>query len=138
MNAWLKVLAVSSALALGGGYVWWSQQKSANHRKELESRSVLPGSKSRVIVDEPQPLDGNVPPFDEVRDVATPAHPRTNADFISPAFEEGESRTILPGSKSGLVLPPESSEKKPGKRTVLPGSKSLGPILSPEDTNEEP
>ena len=123
---WLKALALCSTVALGGGYVWWSQQKSANHRKEVESRSILPGSKSKVFVGEPQASDEDYPTFDEAKGTIAPTPPRTNADFISPAAEEGERRTILPGSKSALVLPPEGDEKKPKGRTVLPGSKTSG------------
>jgi hypothetical protein len=133
----LKVLAVISALSLGGGYVWLSQRKSENHSEEIESRSVLPGSKSKVIVDEPQPFDGKFPPFDETKDEATPADSRTNADFISP--EEGGSRTVLPGSKSALLLPSETDEKKPEtrRRTVLPGSKSIGRVLEAPGTEKK-
>jgi hypothetical protein len=135
MTGWLKVLAVCSALMLGGGYVWVSQQKSADRRKEVERRSMLPSSKSKVVVEEAGPYDGRFPPFDGAEGAKDS---RTNADFISPVLEETESRTILPGSKSGLVLPPEDEEKQPEKRTILPGSKSIGPLLSPDDKKDEP
>ncbi len=132
MNGWLKVLAVSSALTLGGGYVWISQRKSANLPEEIESRSGLPGSKSKVVVDEPQPFDGKFPPFDDVKDATPPANPRTNADFIAPSSEPKKERTVLPSSKIGLVTPPEAEDDKPKSRTVLPGSKSFSGIVEPQ------
>lgn len=154
-GVWLKVLALCSTVALGSGYVWWSQKKSEERRaKEAEARErmILSGSKSKVMVDEPQTFDGSVPPFDEAKGATTPAGSRTNADFIGPIAEQKEERTVLPGSKSAAIgsapigsinrqsiesilnlrTTEEESEKKPEKRTVLPGSKSIDPILSPD------
>ncbi|MCW1920987.1 hypothetical protein OKA05_00375 [Luteolibacter arcticus] len=128
----LKVLALCSTVALGGGYVWWSQKKSEDSRaKEAEAyeRMILPGPKSAGISGEGSGLKLDLP-----------EDPRTNADSIQPvpAYEPG--RTILPGSKSGLVLPPDDEKKEPPPklRTVLPGSKSIDPILSPDKAEEEP
>lgn len=122
MNGWLKILALCSTVALGSGYVWWSQKKSTNHRKEVEGRSMS-SSKSKVTVDESQPFDGTI-------------------------GEQKDERAVLPGSKSAAIgsvdgqsiesiLNPlktgEKNEKEPEKRrTVLPGSKSIDPILSPD------
>ena len=50
----LKFLALCSALALGGGYVWWSQKKAEEKRLRVEQeaeRVTLPGSKAAVIWD---------------------------------------------------------------------------------------
>jgi hypothetical protein len=139
---WLRILALCSTVALGSGYVWWSQKKADEKRaKEAEARErmILPGSKSKVIVS-----DGRV----EVPGAAGwKGQGRTNADFIEPVDEQKEERTVLPGSKSfalgrvngesvDRILNASEREKEepkePERRTVLPGSKSIDPILSPD------
>lgn len=123
---WLKVLALCSTVALGGGYVWWSQKKSEETRlKEAEAREqmMLPGSKSALVLG-----DGTGPVRVEVRGgkgwLGTGWR---NGRSDEPAAEQEEGRTILPGSKSGLVLPPGQEEEEAEEpRAVLPGSKSIG------------
>lgn len=128
----LKVLALCTALGLGGGYVWQRQKAAESVKPESagkaviadggEARSVLPGSKSYAF--DPQP------------DLVPPGWFEKGAVEADPVREE---RTVLPGSKVGevVVFPPEA-EEPPVKRTVLPGSKSIDRVLQPPPTKDEP
>jgi hypothetical protein len=133
---WLKLLALCSTVALGGGYVWWSQKTSEEKRvrEEAYQRTMLSGSKSKVIVEDAQPYDGNLRPFEEAKGAEDTKDPRTNAAFIPPPSESKKERSMLPSSKIGLVTPPTQEQEEPPakERTVLPGSKSIDPILSPD------
>jgi hypothetical protein len=130
---WLKILALCSTVALGSGYVWWSQKKSDERRaKEAEARErmILPGSKSAFMPgDGTGPVKVDVPEAAGWKEVS-----RTNADSIAPSSEPKKERMMLPSSKMGLVTPSEQEkEEAPAKpRTILPGSKSIDPILSPD------
>ena len=122
---WLKVLALCSTVALGGGYVWWSQKRAEDQRAkaaEARERMTLSGSKSKVILG-----DGDGPVRVDLPGDGWKGVGQTNADSIQLAPAEEPDRTLLPGSKS-FVLPPETEEKEaPAKpRTVLPGSKTSG------------
>jgi hypothetical protein len=119
----LKILAVSSALALGGGYVWWSQKKAEEKRARAEEQSrevTLPGSKSALIAE-----DAEFPTSRE--EIDRKLNEKTPQE--APAKTNGE-RTVLPGSKSFFVQPVVPEEKP---RSVLPGSKSIDRILQPPD-----
>ena len=127
---WPRVIAVCSAVALGGGYVIWSQKKAEDRQRakddaeerELEKereRAMLPGSKSAW---------GTLPPRGwEPKRVENSE--RTNADFIQETPADGEA--IAPP-------PPADEGKEPEKRRLLPGSKSIDAILSPSDVEEKP
>jgi hypothetical protein len=131
-SAGLKVLALCTALGLGGGYVWQRQKAAEPTKPEAaseaeivdgaEKRSMMPGSKSAVF--HPQP------------DLAPPGWFEKGEVEVDPGREE---RTVLPGSKVGeiVVFPPEA-EEPPRKRTVLPGSKSIDRILQPPAPEEQP
>lgn len=161
----LRVLALCSTVALGGGYVWWSQKKAEERRAKEVSREaqVLPGSKSAIFSGE------RIEFSDEYagKGVEVPAasgpgwndiglkgeekkDPRTNADFIQETPANDEPRAMLPGSKSSalsavgrqsiedILTPSETDkEKEPQKRTVLPGSKSIDRLLPPPDLEEK-
>jgi hypothetical protein len=118
----LKVLALCTALGLGGGYVWQRQHasKTAEEKAVLEEkRAMMPGSKSALIVEE--------------------------GDQVS---REEIDRTLIGSSKSGAVVlddlnlvpvptPGADDEKKAEERTILPGSKSFR-IVPPQPPEEEP
>jgi hypothetical protein len=115
----VRVLAVVSSLALVTCYVAWRSRETPREQKGGGEKMVLPGSKN--------PASGALVPGDGTE--APPAH----ADFITPPPAAGEPRTILPGSKSALIIEPEEEE-----RTVLPGSKSLDRIIELPPPQEEP
>lgn len=127
----LKTLALVSALALGGGYVWVSQQSAAKKRadaRDVQERAVLPGSKSPWM-----PAEGEG--FKKVR--VPDSSNWTDANGVQPKKDDEASRTILPGSKIGWIKPPEGDGKEPETRTVLPGSKSIDWVLPPIPPDKE-
>lgn len=129
---WPRVLAVCSAVALGGGYVLWSQMKFQERQAreaeaQEEERVVLPGSKSAW----------GFPRNRSTSKKGADAE-RTNADFIQEAPVDGETRAELPSSKIGVIPLPGGEEKKPEERKLLPGSKRIDAILSPSDVEEKP
>lgn len=128
----IRVLALCSAVGLGGGYVWTRQkaamaaeQQRVNSAAEpadaAEKRSVMPGSKSFVVQPQSRLVDQEW--FQKVP---------------NPDPQESKKRVVLPGSKTGevIVLPPEADPPK--ERAVLPGSKSIDRILQPPAPEEEP
>jgi len=119
----LRVLALCSTVALGGGYVWWSQKKAEERRAEEVSREaqVLPGSKSAIFSGERIEFsDEYAGKRVEVPAASGPGwkgeekrDPRTNADFIQETPANDEPRAMLPGSKSiDRLLPPPDLEEK--------------------------
>jgi hypothetical protein len=107
-SAGLKVLALCTALGLGGGYVWQRQkaaaaaaEKSEQEEHELQ-RTVLPGSKSAW---------GFSPGSRGVSNKGQEPEP-----VLPPVVEEEkkvEERTVLPGSKSYRIVPPQQTQEKP-------------------------
>ncbi len=125
----LKLLALCSALALGGGYVWWSQKKAEEKRVRVEQeveRVSLPGSKAAVIVDEGE-MAATRESIDRILNGKN-----SDQDGIPEDPDAEPDRTMLPGSKSGFVRP-VPTEEEPKPRTGLPGSKSIDRILQPPD-----
>ncbi len=118
-SPWFKVFALCTALGLGGTYVWKQQQKATPQIEKTTERTVLSSSKSLVI-------DPAVLPVDEEK-TSPPAIPQE---------PEVEERVLMPGSKSGRVLPTPEAPVAPKQRTVLPSSKSMSPILDPPKANE--
>ncbi len=114
-----RILALCTALGLGGTYVWRQQQKAAPHVEEPEKvveRTVLSGSKSAVI------STGILPTVEETNDRVL--MPESKSDSFGIIWENRE-RTLMPSSKSGIVQPKFEIEVTPKLRTVLPGSKSF-------------
>jgi len=121
----LKVLALCTALGLGGGYVW-QRQKAAGHddgseRTQEAQRTVLPGSKSPwgaapggKIVDQ----HGKVVEPPEV----------SEADLREEILRGGDDFGL-----GEFVLPDEDPEEPVPEKTVLPGSKSIAPLLEHPD-----
>ena len=145
---WLKVMAVLTATALGGGYVAYrkasadkanqspppAQQAAAENappeETPAEDRTVMSGSKSgAATIDEPV-----------LREIMSSSKSAIIIPLEQPKQES--DRPLLSGSKSALVFPPEEEqpeypEKK--QRTLLPGSKSIiDPAFRKEPLPEEP
>ena len=102
----MKVLALCTALGLGGGYVLQRQKAAAEAAEKAEQeeqevqRTVLPGSKSAW---------GFSPGSRGVSNKSQEPEP-----VLPPAVEEGKKtgeRTILPGTKSALIAPQQTEEK---------------------------
>lgn len=110
-SLWLKVLAVCTAVGLGGTYIWRQQQSAAPQKDETVEPAVLPDSKSKSVAPTPLPAD---------QDESDPfAEPGLKA---AGNFTPEQERTLMPSSKIGIIeLKPE--EKK--ERVLMPGSKSL-------------
>jgi hypothetical protein len=131
-SPWLKVLALCTAIGLGGTYVWRQQQKAAPQTDKTAARLVLSGSKSAVIAPPPLPVDQQVAK-------APTMLPGSKSYLIDPATfpAEEKKRILMSSSKGGILLSPKididlpSPEKPnaPKQRTLLPGSKSIDPIL---------
>lgn len=141
---WVKVMALLTATALGGGYIAYrkiSAEKANQTRQSpppaqqaaaedappgetpAEDRTVMSGSKSGAATIEEIPI---------LRDLMS----SSKSGIIIPQEvpKQESNRLLLSGSKSALVFPqeevqPEDQEKKP--RTLLPGSKSTDSILKP-------
>lgn len=107
----MRVLALCTALGLGGGYVLQRQKAAAEAAEKAEQeeqeaeelqRTVLPGSKSAW---------GFSPGSRRVSNESQEPEP-----VQPPVVEEGKKageRTILPGSKSALITPQQAPEEKP-------------------------
>lgn len=125
MTLW-KVLALCSALGLGGGYVW-QRQKAADPQvsKEPEAmpRTVLPGSKSAWgFSPDGKRLDGG----------------RGGDDIVVPDIPKSDlqgdmGRDLNDFGSGGFVLPDDVPEEPVREKTVLPGSKSIAPLLEHPD-----
>lgn len=111
-SPWFKVLALCTAVGLGGTYVWRQQQKAALQTEKPVERTVLSGSKSKVIAPAPLPVIQ-----EETDRVLLPG-----SKSLSGVFTPEHERTLLNSSKSGII------ELKPGEvkeRVLLPSSKSI-------------
>lgn len=96
-SPWFKVLALCTAIGLGGAYVWRQQQQATPPVVKPAERTVLSSSKSFVIVPAALPVD------------------QENADRVlmqsskSGVFklpqEEPHERILLPSSKSSITMP---------------------------------
>lgn len=95
-SSWLKVLALCTAIGLGGTYVWRQQQKAAAPVVKPVKRLVLSSSKSFVIA----PTDDK----------------KTDLPLTPPQAEE---KILMPGSKSGTF------KLEQEERILLPSSKSI-------------
>jgi hypothetical protein len=113
-SPWFKVFALCTAIGLGGVYVWRQQQKAAPQIDKPDDRTVLSGSKSKVIEPTPLPVD-----HEEADRVLMSS---SKSGVFKLAHEKEQGRTLMPGSKGGLI------ELKPGDekdRVLLPSSKSI-------------
>jgi uncharacterized protein HemX len=99
MSLLLRVLALCTALGLGGGFVWWQQQRAAPVVEKPVTQPIendakpatpvlLPGSKSITIV---QPQQSGVYELGQEK----------------PAEQQ---RVLLPSSKSGRFVPALKTE----------------------------
>lgn len=104
-SPWLKVLALCTAIGLGGTYVWRQQQKAAAPVVKPVERLVLSSSKSLVIA----PTDDK----------------KTNLPLTPP---QAEKKILLSGSKSGTFT---LEQEAPKQRTLLPSSKSTTTTIVP-------
>jgi len=110
---WFRVLALCTAIALGGTYVWRQQQKAVplkdvSEKAKPDKRAVISSSKSLIVDPAPVP----------------PQEPKV------------EDRILMPGSKSGIMVPQPETPEASKQRTLLPGSKSFSPVLDPPKTDE--
>ena len=136
-SPWFKLLALCTAIGLGGAYVWRQQQKAAPHVDKTVGRTVFSGSKSKIILPEeesgilPEPppedplkTDQNLMPGSKSATIGL----GSKSDFVLPIPGESKRRTLLPGSKN-----PARVMEPPEERVLLPGSKSIDAILRPKD-----
>lgn len=123
-SLWFKVLALCTAIGLGGTYVWRQQQKAAPKIEKPVERTILSGSKSAVIESISLPVG-----HEESDRVLMPGSK-------SGVFKPAQDRLLMPGSKGGII---ELKPDEPKERVLLPSSKSIPmPIfrerrLAPED-----
>ena len=144
-SPWFRVLALCIAVGLGGTYVWRQQQKAAPQVEKPVERTVLSGSKSKVIAPTPLPVDQ-----EETNQVLMPG---SKTGVFRLTHELPKQRAVLPGSKSFVVvpaaspaddkktnLPAKQQEPEVKERALLPSSKSIPmPIfrqrsVAPEDS----
>jgi hypothetical protein len=121
-SPWFRMLALCTALGLGGTYVWRQQQQAAPQIDKPVQRTILSGSKSRIIAPSALSMD-----HEETDRVLLPG-PKS-AGVFSPEQE----RTLMKSSKSGII------ELNPGEtkdRVLMPGSKSF--IVIPEKPETTP
>lgn len=127
-SPWFRILALCVALGLGGTYVWRQQQNAAPQIKKPVERTVLSGSKSKVIAPTPLPVDQEqanrvlMSSSKSSSGIFTPEQERTlmkssKSGIIKLNSGETKERVLMPGSKSFIVQPEE--------RTLLPSSKSI-------------
>ncbi len=102
-----RIFALCTAIGLGGAYIWRQQQKAAPQIDKPDERTVLSGSKSTVIAPVPLPVDQ-----EQANRVLMSS---SKSGIFTPGPEQ--ERTLMPGSKSFIVVPQE--------RTLLPSSKSI-------------
>lgn len=143
---WFQVLAICSALGLGGAYVWNRQKQAAPPPKpapvptvilETENEDLTPAA---VKVDDKEMerilLSGSKsgilsPPLTEKKEEPEEDKPK-------------EPRVLMPSSKSAAISPPNDKPVTQKQRTLLPGSKSIDGILKPppqtppKQNNEKP
>jgi hypothetical protein len=119
MSSWFKVLAVCTAVGLGGTYVWRQQQKETPKEDKTVDPTVLSDSESAA----PTPL----PAAQEENDPFWPGPKSTGI------FTPEQDRTLMPSSKTGII---ELKTEDKKKRAIMPGSKSLSPILRAPETKE--
>jgi hypothetical protein len=111
-SPWFKILALCTAIGLGGVYVWRQQQKAAPQIDKPDDRTVLSGSKSKVIAPAPLPVEQ-----EQINRVLMSS---SKSGIFKPEIEQG--RTLMPGSKGGLIeLNPEDQKD----RVLLPSTKSI-------------
>jgi hypothetical protein len=164
-SPWFKVFALCTAVGFGGIYVWKQQQKATPQIEKTVERTVLSGSKSKVIAPTLLPVDqeeadrvlmpgsksGVFQPNQEVpkqRAVMPGSKSFVVVPSTSPVDEkktnlpatqqepEVKERVLMPSSKSARVLPTTEIPVTPKQRTLLPGSKSPGSILESPKTQE--
>lgn len=111
-SPWFKVLALCTAVGLGGTYVWRQQQQAAPQIDKPVEQTVFSGSKSKVIAPTPLPAER-----DKIDRVLMPGSKSSTS-----VFKPQQTWPMMPGSKSGII------ELKPGiekERVLMPGSKSF-------------
>ncbi len=101
----------------------WQRQKAAaaaaEKAEQEEKRAMMPGSKSALIVEEGHQVSREE--IDRMLIGSSKSGAVVLDDLKSepvppPAVGEGkkaEERTVLPGSKSSLFVPPQQTEEKP-------------------------
>lgn len=121
----LKILAVVSAIAIGGGYVAYKEaeaqkakqrEQAEREKAKAEEFALIVGSKSIAM-----------PIFTkEARDLITPI--QDDKAILPPLLDD---EVLLPSSKIGIIRMPEiiTEEKEEELRKLLPGSKSPNFIL---------
>lgn len=144
----LRLLAVVSAIGLAGAYVWFRQSQAAPApappAPAAEASGEPVGESAGPSVEERFMMSGSKSPGGSLH-----LTPDGGAVWTIPD-PEPPARTILPGSKSTVVMPevdpfaptgndgetaPE--EGAPAPRTVLPGSKSIDRVLFPRDAQRQ-
>ena len=126
-----KIVAVVSALAIGGGYVFWrqSEARKAEHLESVE-RAKVKEDKETLLLSGSKSYTGGTLIMEG--DLAEDG-------LLLPRQEEGEEALIpqelLPSSKIGLLhLRSEETEPLEGKKfKLLPGSKSAPMEIIPEE-----
>jgi autotransporter-associated beta strand protein len=154
-----KVMAVVSALAIGGGYVGWRQmeanklkerERNEQAKAEDEDRLLLSGSKSYTggtLLKEGELTDGILPPLEQGEGEDAPLLPGSKSismplftkEQIKQLQSEGKEterlevvpEDLLPSSKIGILRLPKKEVEPPEDKPLklLPGSKSIDSIL---------
>jgi len=121
---WLKAIAVTSAVALGGGYVAWKDAQAKNARIDaLEKRiAAWEDAENDVTL-----MVGSKSPGRDVLNFEQVQIPGIPID-----------EALMPSSKSGLIFPPDPASNTQDPAILIPSSKSLSPVFElPEQEQEE-
>lgn len=132
-SPWFKVLALCTAVGLGGTYVWRQQQAAAPQTQQPAERADLPVAVNKVIAPTPRPAE------QEKTDRVLMPGSKSSSSIFNPE----QTWPMMPGSKAGMI---ELKPAEPKDRVLLPSSKSIPmPIFrerrpTPEDQpkSEEP
>ena len=130
----LKVMAVVSALAIGGGYVLWrqSEARKAEHLESVERAEAKEDMKTLLLSGSKSYTGGTLIMEGDLAEDG----------LLLPPQEEGKEEVIpqdlLPSSKIGLLhLRSEETEPPKEKRfKLLPGSKSNAMEIIPEEAEK--
>lgn len=113
---WFKVLAVGTAVGLGGGYVWKRQQSAAappppplevkaaegQELPKADSEVMLMPSSKTIILDTP------ISPQPMIRDPKTlMTSSKSGAVILDESPTAEQRKLLLSGSKSGILIEPE-------------------------------
>lgn len=120
----LKILAVVSALAIGGGYVAYKNADAEKAKQRKRAERVK--AKAEAKEEDAALIVGS-------KSISMPLFTKEASDFITPIPGTGKAPelndVLLPSSKIGILVMPEILTEEEEPRKLLPGSKSFNLLL---------